>query len=244
MIGFLVLRTVENRDSPRIPVTGKKSKHNNRCLWPEQNHHVSWAESSVSFIKPEAGSHASTVSNYSESRAQSNSSSSGCFRSDSRITGEQDKLTPPCRVKLNNLHILCLSTINWCSKNSPNSWRSVPNLKDNLNIRQTSESRFTAIKEGLKNIFFQDHLEERFLSLQATKLLSILLIHKQTLKRVEHERKLMYFLFGPFITLEVDTSANVYYWIESCKRFNIVTKRLNKIASFRPPPPAPISCVI
>lgn len=39
----------------------------------------------------------------------------------------------------------------------------------------------------------------------------------------------MYFLFGPFITLEVDTSANVNYGKESCKRFNVVTKSLNSL---------------
>lgn len=86
------------------------------------------------------------------------------------------------------------------------------------------------LKEGLKNVLFQDHLDERdSLPLKATKLLSILLIHKQTLRRVEHERKLMYFLSGPFIILEDDTSANVNYGKESCKRFNIVTKSLNSL---------------
>lgn len=67
-------------------------------------------------------------------------------------------------------------------------------------------------------VLFQTHLEERFTHThhspphpKAIKLLSVLLIHKQTLRQVEHERKWIYFLFGPFIALETDTSANVNY---------------------------------
>lgn len=64
-----------------------------------------------------------------------------------------------------------------------------------------------------KNILFQDHLEEifPFPLPKATELLSILLMHRQTLKHGAHESKFTYFLFGPLITVKIDTSANVNY---------------------------------